>query len=88
METKKPAICKRSLPCIVNIFVLTGLEQPCEHCPSQRIEEARDAFGWHRHPATHGEFYTSDAIAIGQQRVIEHRIGQANIENWMNAEKP
>lgn len=35
-----PCVCKRSLPCIVNRFVLEGKEAPCEAC-APHVEKVR-----------------------------------------------
>lgn len=78
--------CKRDLACIMDIMVLAGLEQPCKDC-APNVQRFRDLHGWERHPATHGTFYTSKHITPGQQQLIDHRIGQADIRNWVNREE-
>jgi len=75
--------CQRSFPCLADIMVLAGLEQPCTAC-TPNVQRAREAHDFERHPATHGTFYTSKHITAEQQELIQHRIGQADVRNWIN----
>lgn len=68
--------CQREFPCLIDIAVLAGLEQPCASC-SPNVQRMRDMDGWVRHPATHGTFYTSPHITGDQQHLIRHRIRNA-----------
>lgn len=75
--------CTKPFPCLADIMVLAGLEQPCAHC-SPNVQIMRDLHGWDRHPATHGTFYTAMNITADQRQLIEYRIGQADLRNWLN----
>lgn len=75
--------CTSSFPCLANIMVLSGLEQPCDHC-KPNVQRMRDMQGWDRHPATHGTYYTSKHLTADQQHLIHHRIGHAAAEEQAN----
>jgi len=79
--------CAKSFPCLMDIMVLAGLEQPCGAC-SPCVQGMRDLHGWERHPAEHGIYYTSKLLTRDQQQTISHRIGQADIRNWINNDPP
>lgn len=69
------------LPCIMDIMVLAGLQQPCAIC-APHIQTMRDCHGF----KPEGRFWTSDQLTEDQQRSIRHRIGQADVNNWVNAD--
>lgn len=76
-------MCQADFPCLVDIMVLAGLEQPCEAC-APNVQRMRDMEGWEQHPATHGTFYTLNRLTAEQQQLVLHRIGQADVRNWIN----
>jgi hypothetical protein len=72
-------MCKASFPCLVNIHVLAGLEQPC----APEVQKMRDLHGYRQE----GKFWLCDDLTEDQQKLIRHRIGQADIRNWVNKDE-
>jgi hypothetical protein len=75
-------MCKASFPCLVNIHVLAGLEQPCAPCAPE-VQKMRDLHGYRQE----GKFWLCDDLTEDQQKLIRHRIGQADIRNWVNKDE-
>lgn len=75
--------CLNSFPCMAHIEVLAGLEPACEVCVPH-IPRLREIEGWKRHPAKHGEFYTSLNITPKQLNFILARIAMADVNHWLN----
>jgi hypothetical protein len=75
-------VCTANFPCLVNIHVLAGLEQPCAPCAPE-VQKMRDLHGYRQE----GKFWLCDDLTEDQQQLIRHRIGQADIRNWVNKEE-
>ena len=73
LDPTRPQVCQipgMGIPCLANINVLAGLDQPCKPCEPS-LQKIRDMMGWK--PFRDG-FYMSDKLTADQIDRLRERI--------------